>query len=77
MDTRCVVECMVKTRKMKLKDLGDMLGYKSSGSMSMLLSRRRGLATNKLVEIANTLGYNVVLQPQPGRDGPELLLDNK
>lgn len=77
MDTRCAVACMVKARKMKLKDLGDKLGYKSSGSMSMLLSRRSGLATSKLVEIANLLGYNVVLRPQPGHDGPELILDNK
>lgn len=76
MDVKCVVECMVKARKLKLKDLGQMLGYKSSGSVSMLLSRK-GMSVGRLMEIAEALGYYVVLRPVPGQPGPEFMLDER
>ena len=74
MDVKRAIECMLETRKVKQTELGRRLGYVSSGSMSMLMSRKKVSADN-LVRIAKALGYQVVLKPVPGQPGLEYLVD--
>lgn len=74
MDVKRVIACMLVVRKVKQTELGRRLGYKSGGSMSMLMSRKK-LSVDNLVRIANVLGYQVILRPVPGQPGLEYLVD--
>ena len=73
MDPKHVISIIMKKQKVKQRDLGEKLGYRSSGAVSAILSRK-GMSVELLVKTLEVLGCTLVVRD---KDGAEYVLDSQ